>query len=353
MDPEQFKQFLTVFTEQQQAILERIERRFQTETSNDPKNLTNVSPFENFDARREKFSCYLERFDNFCIMKNVTDHEKMAQLLCVSIGSTHYNNLAAFLGPEKPVKRLSYNDLVQSFKQMLIPKRNVVVSQHYFLNIYQKEKQSIAEFVAALQRDLVECEFSVKCECDKSISIADVFLRAQFIRGLRDDWLREQILQSEMTTFDDILSKAIALEASKIECKELAKRIALNQSSFNTFDNNKISSTSAHQIHRSNSNSRLRFDKPVTRNANKQPQKPDYRALGIENLCIRCGKDNHKISSCRINKLKLKCDSCQKIGHVSRVCISTLIKTSYRKPVTSSSTNSLHSIPDDQNFILG
>lgn len=57
--------------------------------------------------------------------------------------------------------------------------QNVVVSQHYFLNIYQKNGQSISDFVASLQRDLADCEFTVKCECDKTNSISDVFLQAQ------------------------------------------------------------------------------------------------------------------------------------------------------------------------------
>ncbi|XP_026684492.1 uncharacterized protein LOC103516232, partial [Diaphorina citri] len=104
---------------------------------------------------------------------------------------------------------------------MLSPKRSTVVSQHYFLNIYQKEDQNIPEFVATLQRDISECDFNVKCKCKQSISIVDTFLRAQFIRGLKDNWLRGQILQSSATTFNEILTKATALEASRIESKEL------------------------------------------------------------------------------------------------------------------------------------
>lgn len=77
---------------------------------------------------------------------------------------------------------------------LLSPHRNTVVSQHYFLNTYQMENQSIAQFVAALQRNISECNFTVKCECTKDISAAKIFLRAQFIRGLKDDRIREQLL---------------------------------------------------------------------------------------------------------------------------------------------------------------
>lgn len=66
-------------------------------------------------------------------MKTVTDPMDKAQLLCNSIGSTHYNALAAFLGPEKAIKALEYQELVNAFRTMLTPKRSIVVSQHSFL----------------------------------------------------------------------------------------------------------------------------------------------------------------------------------------------------------------------------
>lgn len=52
-------------------------------------------------------------------MKNVTDKGKLAQFLNFSIGSVHYNSLPSYLGPEKPMSRLSYDSLIKSFKQML------------------------------------------------------------------------------------------------------------------------------------------------------------------------------------------------------------------------------------------
>lgn len=108
--------------------------------------LSNLIPIEHFDSRKNKFSSYLEYFENYSLLKNVTVKGKLAQLLCVSIGSVHYNSLSSYLGPEKPVNKLSYNDpLVKSFKQkMHMPMKSVEVTQNYFLNIYQKENQSVS-----------------------------------------------------------------------------------------------------------------------------------------------------------------------------------------------------------------
>jgi len=87
-------------------------------------------------------------------MKNITDKdtEKKAQFLNASIGPKYYNELAALLGPDKPLKTLKYADLEKSYKNMLTPKKNVVVSQHFFFNTYQTENQTISEFVATLQK---------------------------------------------------------------------------------------------------------------------------------------------------------------------------------------------------------
>ncbi|KAL1446693.1 hypothetical protein WDU94_005514, partial [Cyamophila willieti] len=185
---------------------------------------------------------------------------------------------------------------------MLVPKKSTVVSQHYFLSLYQKEHQNIPEYVASLQRDIVDCEFNVKCTCTKSLSIAETFLRAQFIRGLKDNWIREQLLQSNETAFNKIVEKATALEASRIECKELAAASSSHTASSSQFESLDIHKMSSRSASRHRSRSRL------------------------ENSCLRCGRNNHTATNCRLNRQNLKCNSCNKIGHLSKVCISSMLK---------------------------
>lgn len=347
MDAGQFKQFMNALLVQQQTLVETITSLVKGKEENITQILPSFSslvPFENYDSKKEKFLCYLERFENYCSMKNIKEEDKMAQLLCVSIGSFQYNNLASFLGPDSPVNKLSYTDLVNSFKQMLAPKKNLVVAQHYFLNTYQKENQSISEYVADLQRDIRDCEFTTKCECDKTISIADTFLRAQFIRGVRDNWLREQILQANLTKFEDILAKAVALEASKIESRQLTQCRSNQSHSFDVdFDEgstNKVSSNSRYistarssSRHRERSSSQGSFSKH-SKSSGKLGYS-DFKTLGMENRCIRCGRDNHKVADCRVDWKQLYCESCKKKGHVSKVCIKSLLKSKNVKHITS------------------
>lgn len=133
---------------------------------------------------------------------------------------------------------LEYDELITLLKTHLAPKKNVLVAQHQFFSTYQTDQQSIAEFVATLRGDLSNCEFVSSCKC--KASIADIFLRAQFIRGLRDNSIREQLLQADLTSFADILGKATALEASKIDSKVLAQK---STSQSTTVDINKVSNS--------------------------------------------------------------------------------------------------------------
>lgn len=48
--------------------------------------------------------------------------------------------------------------------------------------------------------------------------------------GIHDNWLREQLLQSGLTDFNEIVNKAIACEASRIESQELNPSKPLNSS---------------------------------------------------------------------------------------------------------------------------
>lgn len=74
------------------------------------------------------------------------------------------------------------------------------------------------------------------------------------------------------------------------------------------------------------------------------------QALGLENCCLRCGNQNHKSSTCRVRHLK--CNSCKKVGHISKVCISSLLKqkqmSSAHNSISHSMQNVAHTIQNDQ-----
>lgn len=75
-------------------------------------------------------------------------------------------------------------------------------------------------------------------------------------------------------------------------------------------------------------NSASRYTENYRQRSMSQKGYVDFKALGIENLCLQCGNNNHKASNCNIDFKKLSCNLCKKKGNVSRVCIQSLLKTS-------------------------
>ena len=329
MDALQLQSFIESMNKNQQMLIEKLINSSAEKNLNQqiPK-ISHVPTFENFDSEKENFVYYKQRFENYLTLKEIhQDKKKCALMLLNSIGASNYNLLAALVAPRTP-DQLSYDELMNELEKHLAPKRSILVSQHYFLSNYQNENESIADYVASLKRGIADCEFKTKCECEKEVSAADVFLRAQFIRGIKEDWIKEQILQSELSKFNEIVSKAIALEASKADSKELSNRQSSN-----------ISINASNEVHKISSKAKPRRNQEnLTNNQqsrSKSRNRIDFEKLDIENLCLRCGRDNHKSNNCRITPSTLKCTLCYKTGHVARVCIGSRLKSnsSNRAPI--------------------
>lgn len=131
---------------------------------------------------------------------------------------------------------------------------------------------------------------------------------------MRDSYIREQLLHNPKANFKEIVEKAMPLQAAKVD-----NRIIGNSSSCSTAD-----------VHQSQP---LRSSRAVSLNRNtnenqrsKSKTRLNYRDLGIEGVCLRCGRSNHFSADCTVNKNNLKCKSCGTTSHVNQVCIKSKIK---------------------------
>lgn len=132
-------------------------------------------------------------------------------MLLNCIGSHHYNLLCSLISP-KSTNDLKYGDIISVLEKHLCPKSNVIIEQHRFLSRFQNK--NISDYVAALRKFISTCDFT--CECKNSVP--HLFLRAQFIRGLKDDNIREQLLLICDLTFNEAADQSLAYE-----CKNCAE----------------------------------------------------------------------------------------------------------------------------------
>ncbi len=319
MDEKQFREFMDVFKSSMLAIQKP--GPIQTST---PLILN----FETY-KKEEKFSQYRERFENFANIKGIQDDKLMLKKTFLNcVGSDMYETIKSINAPES-IDKLSYIQIVESLEKYLSPKPNKLIEQHRFLSRVQNETESIGEFVAALRKFLPTCEFN--CSCGKSI--ADMFLQAQFIRGIRDSATREKLFQEADLQFQKAVDIALAFETSRINNREIVKgetsvpneTNAVNRISRSTSRNNRCNYQNKSNNPRSMSRPRYNSN-AKHRVRSKSRQRVDFKELGISDLCVKCGRNNHKTEDCRIRSEKLKCDACQKSGHVERVCISKLLR---------------------------
>lgn len=351
MDPDQVQQMISamsaaILTGMQQSQAQFLQQLQQQQSAQQQaarstpagtvaSNLTLMPNFENFIASKESFKQYRHRFENYLKMKNVsTDKEMCRHLLINSIGAEGYKVLCSVAAPNDP-SMVDYDTLIAKIEQHLCPKVNILVEQHRFFNCVQGAKQSIAEFAAMLKLKIIDCKFGAacKCECKCDDKVADALLRVQFIRGLVDTYTREQLLKIKDPSFQAVVDEAMALEASREQSKELGS----TKSSIGE-PINRISRKTDHS-----DNNRNRFHSNSRNNYQRSRSKSriNYRELGIESLCVRCGRDNHKTSDCRAKVQSLKCSSCNKNGHVAKVCITTLLtkKKEVKQANSTTSTN--------------
>jgi len=228
---------------------------------------------------------------------------------------------------------LLYDELILVLEKHLCPPPNVLVEQHRFLSRFQDQNESISNFVASLRKFTTTCEFN--CSCGKSVS--DLFLRAQFIRGLKDSGIREQLLILPDLTFEKAVEQSLAYEASKLNNIELSKTHPAKIAEDNV---NKISKSKKTFVSRSNSkNSKRNFSNKRNRSSSRGRHSINFHELGVHNMCLRCGRSNHRARQCRINYKKLYCRSCRRLGHVQNVCVSTLLKEAKGQGIASIENN--------------
>lgn len=182
-------------------------------------NDENIKCFDSFNPRHEKFRSYKRRFEEFIKGKRIQKEDKLSALLFLnSIGSTGFKIVARALSPVNPYQ-CTYKQFIDILMKHYHPRRSEILIMHEFQSKYQEEDQSITEFSDDLKMLYDEYEEGNSYRnCEKCLSATEnILLRTQFIRGLRDKSIQEEILKSQLTKFEEIEQLALALEDAKKE----------------------------------------------------------------------------------------------------------------------------------------
>ena len=182
----QYTEALAYISDSMRMSIRILQDKMEVQVQNNAANTILVQNFNPFDPAKEPYKNYIQRFQNYIEMRGISANKDYSlKLLLNSIGISTFNIITALAAPKTPAE-LDYDDLMQLLRSHFSLTRNILVAQHRFLTKYQNDKQTIAEFVAILRAEIGEY-------------IADIFPRAQFIRGVKDNYMREPVITDGFT----------------------------------------------------------------------------------------------------------------------------------------------------------
>ncbi|XP_017485039.1 PREDICTED: uncharacterized protein LOC108373626 [Rhagoletis zephyria] len=107
------------------------------------------------------------------------------------------------------VQQRTLNEVMKSFDEFCVPRKNIAMESYKFNMISQKERQSFTEFETELRKQIQYCEF--KSDCGKRYE--DRMLRDRIIVGVHDKKLQLKLLDGRDETLAKVVDTCKVFEA--------------------------------------------------------------------------------------------------------------------------------------------
>ncbi|XP_045537307.1 uncharacterized protein K02A2.6-like [Papilio machaon] len=250
----------------------------------------------------ETFNNFKRRLEAYFRLNNITKDQTKTNIILSTLSPELHERLCDLVCPEEPIN-MSFDLITETLNEYVDPKPSKWALQHKFISRIQKSDETIAQFTAELKKLTTNCEFNCQ-HCEKNTS--ESFLCLQFIRGLKDNDVRTKILQDQnKCTFKELVQIATSIEMGKTENDTIATNVLPSTS------NGSIDKVSTNTYRPKTSNSRQ-----ITRR-------------DLLGKCFRCGS-SHESRIC--NASNVTCRKCNKIGHLTRVCLQRNPNLHYKAP---------------------
>ncbi|XP_061728709.1 uncharacterized protein LOC133533696 [Cydia pomonella] len=168
-----------------------------------------------FDMNKDCWDLYVERLEQYFIANSVSDTVKVATLITV-IGSDAYELMVNLCTPARPATK-TFDQLKAIMKSHLQPKPSVLAERFKFRQRRQASDESIAEYVAALKKMSMTCNFGADSLQEN--------LRDQFVCGLSKDVIRQRLFAEEEITFEKAFKLAVTIDSAETESAVMEKRV--------------------------------------------------------------------------------------------------------------------------------
>ncbi|XP_077264213.1 uncharacterized protein LOC143898526 [Temnothorax americanus] len=238
---------------------------------------------DTFDPATTEWNRWLQIFIAAIKIFKIPDNQKMLYLLHY-VGSVAFDVICNRLAPTDPYTS-TFDELTASFGEFYAPQPLEIAENFRFYQRKQKEDETIKEYVAALHKLSVHCNFGAYLK---------TALRNQFVFGLASQRAQSRLLETKDLTFDKAVQVATAMELSEKDARQLH------------------TGTAAIEYLGAKSN---KGEKKQPRKKSRQRSHSRIRAKIIQLIC----GGNHFANKCSLDR-SIKCSNCGTSGHLRKVC---------------------------------
>ncbi|KAL0196745.1 hypothetical protein M9458_005285, partial [Cirrhinus mrigala] len=166
-----------------------------------------------FESKKEDFETYFERFERWLAANDIAA-EKKADVFLSVLGPAEYGLLKNLSQPRK-VTDLTYKEMTEILSLHFKPKPILIAERFRFHRRYQKEGETLTDYIVDLKRLASTCEFG---------QFLNDALRDQFVCGMSGEAYRKRLLSEKDLTFKQACEIALGLELAYKDTKELTER---------------------------------------------------------------------------------------------------------------------------------
>ncbi|KAJ8670720.1 hypothetical protein QAD02_001979 [Eretmocerus hayati] len=236
------------------------------------------------------------RLEQYLTVNHVVGERRAAVLITV-IGPRVHETLRDLWFPDPPSSRL-YEDLCTTLRKYFAPTFSVSKERKQFYDLHQDSSKTVNLWYARVKKGEVKCKFGE----DPENRVED-----KFVAGMSEGKVLERICEEEHTTsLDDIVRLARKKEATLPKATE--------SSSVHRVYNAKLG---AHVSRKGSGNS--------VAQAGVQTGKQQPQQQAASTPWRHCGGINHNFSICKFRDYK--CNVCQVVGHLTRLCKKSDVKS--------------------------
>ncbi len=166
-----------------------------------------------FDPDKETVKSYTSRAKIFFKANSIPAEIQPAVLLSC-VGGTTYSLLESLLAPIS-LDEATLASIISALEEHFQPKPNIISQRFTFNHRDQKPTETLAEYLAALRKLAIDCNFGGTDTGARKKEALEEALRDRLVGGVRSTSTRRKLLSMKDLTFTDAYETAKSMEAAE------------------------------------------------------------------------------------------------------------------------------------------